>query len=195
MTTIFAFDTATSVATSALLRDGEIAGERLTEARSILVAADELVRGAGLEHDDLDAIVVGTGPGSFTSIRIGLATARGIGLALGIPAAGVSTFHAFGGGLPVIDAKRGQVYTVDATTGGPTVGPPQGLEVEGRRLVGDGAVRYRDVFEAAGAAIPDDDDPVHVPAARRLVAHVAIFAPAETIEPLYVRAPDAVPAQ
>ena len=195
MTTIFAFDTATSAASCALLRDGEVAGERLTEARSILAAADELVRGAGLEHDDLDAIVVGTGPGSFTSIRIGLATARGIGLALEIPAAGVSTFHAFEGGLPVIDAKRGQVFTVEPTTGGPSVGPPRELEVQGRRLVGDGAVRYRDVFEAAGAEIPPDDDPVHVPAARLLVAHAGDFAAAETIEPLYVRAPDALPAR
>lgn len=195
MTTIFAFDTATSATSCALLRDGEVFGERLTEARSVLVAADDLVRGAGLEHSDLEAIVVGTGPGSFTSIRIGLATARGLGLALGIPAAGVSTFHAFEGGLPVIDAKRGQVFTVDSATGGPTVGRPDELEVEGRRLVGDGALRYRDLFEAAGAEIPPDDDAAHLPAARLLVAHVATFGPAEAIEPLYVRAPDAVPTQ
>jgi tRNA threonylcarbamoyl adenosine modification protein YeaZ len=194
VTTIFAFDTATPVASCALLRDGEVAGERLTEARSILVAADELVRDAGLDHDDLDALVVGTGPGSFTSIRIGLATARGIGLALEIPAAGVSTFYAFEAGLPVIDARRGQVYTVDLATGGPTVGSPEELQVEGRCLVGDGAMSYRDLFEAAGAQIPDDDDPVHLPAARLLVANAGSFAPAETIEPLYVRAPDAVPA-
>ena len=195
MTTIFAFDTATSAASCALLCDGEVAGERLTEARSILAAADELVRGAGLDPGDLDAIVVGTGPGSFTSIRIGLATARGVGLALDAPAAGVSTFHAFEGGLPVIDARRGQVFTVDSRTGGPTVGPPAGLEVSGRRLVGDGAIRYRDLFEAAGAEIPPDDDPAHLPAARLLVPHAGTFASAEAIEPLYVRAPDAVPAR
>src|SRR5262249_16865149 len=195
VTTIFAFDTATSATSCALVRGGEVAGERLTEARSVLVAADELVRGAGLERGDLEAIVVGTGPGSFTSIRIGLATAHGLGLALGIPAAGVSSFYAFEGGLPVIDAKRGQVFTVNLTTGAPTVGPPEELEVEKRRLVGDGALRYRGLFEAAGAEIPDDDDAAHQPAARLLVVHAGTFGPAEAIEPLYVRAPDAAPAR
>jgi tRNA threonylcarbamoyl adenosine modification protein YeaZ len=188
--TIFAFDTATQMTTCALLRDGETVGERLTDARSVLVAADELVRDAGLERGDLDALVVGTGPGSFTSIRIGLATARGIGLALGVPAAGVSTFHAFDGGMPVIDARRGQVFTP-----GPAVGPPEELEVHGRRLVGDGAVRYRSLLEAAGAEIPPDDDPAHLPAARLLVPHATAYGAAEALEPLYVRAPDAVPAR
>ena len=195
MRTIFAFDTATQVTTCALVRAGETLGERLTDARSVLVAADELVRDAGLGHGDLDALVVGTGPGSFTSIRIGLATVRGIGLALGIRAAGVSTFHAFDGGIPVIDAKRGQVFTVESTTGGPTVGAPEELEAGGRRLVGDGAVRYRALFEAAGAEILPDDDPAHLPAARLLAAHATAFGPAEALEPLYVRAPDAVPAR
>jgi tRNA threonylcarbamoyl adenosine modification protein YeaZ len=193
--TIFAFDTATQVTTCALVRDGEPVGERLTDARSLLAAADGLVRDAGLGHRDLDALVVGIGPGSFTSIRIGLATARGIGLALGIPAAGVSTFQAFDGGIPVVDAKRGQVFTVSPTTGGPAVGPPEDLEVAGSRLVGDGAVRYRALFEAAGADVPPDDDPAHLPAARLLVSHAAGFGPAEAIDPVYVRAPDAVPTR
>jgi len=116
--------------------------------------------------------------------------ARGLGLALGIPTAGVSTFLAFEGGLPILDAKRGQVFVP-----GPAVGPPEGLEVGGRRLVGDGAVRYREIFEAAGAEVPPDDDPAHLPAARLLVQHAGAFGPAEAIEPVYVRAPDAVPAR
>ncbi len=187
MTTIFAFDTATSVAACALLCDGAPAGERLVEARSVLAAAAELTAGAGLSPAGIDALVVGTGPGSFTSLRIGLATARGLALALGIPAAGVSTLEAFSGGVPVIDARRGEVFTV-----GPAVMRPEELEVEGLRLVGDGAVRYRELFEAAGAEIPADDDPIHVPSALRLAEHASRFGPAEAIEPLYLRAPDAV---
>ncbi len=190
MTTIFAFDTATQVTSCALIHDGEPAGERLTDARSVLAAAEELVSAAGIGREEIDALVVGVGPGSFTSIRIGLATARGLGLALGIPAAGVSTFLAFEGGLPVLDAKRGQVFAP-----GPWVGPPEGLQVDGLRLLGDGAVRYREIFEAAGAEVPPDGDPAHMPAARLLAAHAAAFGPAEAIEPLYVRAPDAVPAR
>jgi tRNA threonylcarbamoyladenosine biosynthesis protein TsaB len=190
VTTILAFDTATTTSSCALVRDDEVLGERLTDARSVLAAAEELVRESGLAPDALDGLVVGRGPGSFTSIRIGLATARGLGLALGIPAAGVSTLHAFGGGTPVIDARRGEVFTE-----GPAVARPEALVVRGRQLVGDGAVRYRDVFEAAGAEVPPDGDPAHLPVASRLVPYAEVFGPAEAIEPLYLRLPDAKPAR
>ena len=156
----------------------------------MLAAADELVRGAGLAASDIDALVVGTGPGSFTSIRIGLATARGLALALGIPAAGVSTLQAFAGGMPVIDARRGEVFVE-----GPAVVRPEELEVAGLRLVGDGAVRYRGLFEAAGAEVPPDDDPAHVPSAALLAERAGSFGPAAQLEPLYVRDPDAVPSR
>jgi tRNA threonylcarbamoyladenosine biosynthesis protein TsaB len=188
MRTIFAFDTATSVATCSLVRDGEPSEELRTEARLVLVAADALLRASGLEPRDLDAVVVGTGPGSFTGIRIGLATARGLALGLGVPVAGVSTLHAFAGGRAVIDARRGEVFTE-----GPSVSRPDELDVGGATLVGDGAVRYRAVFEAGGAEVPPDDDPAHLPAAHLLAAHAGAFGPAEGVEPLYLRAPDAMP--
>jgi tRNA threonylcarbamoyl adenosine modification protein YeaZ len=188
--TIFAFDTATRVAACSLLRDGEPVGEARTEARLVLGAADDLIRAAGLDPGDLDGLVVGIGPGSFTGIRIGLATARGLALALDIPVAGVSTLKAFTGGRPVIDARRGEVFA-----DGPTVGPPGELEVAGSRLVGDGAVRHREVFEARGAEVPSDDDPVHLPSASVLAAHARDFGPAGAIQPLYVRAPDASPSR
>jgi tRNA threonylcarbamoyl adenosine modification protein YeaZ len=170
--------------------DGEVVGERLTEARAVLAAADELVRQAGLQPGAIDALVVGTGPGSFTGVRMGLATARGLALALGVPAAGVSTLHAYTSGRPVIDARRGEVFTR-----GPALARPDELDVHGERLVGDGAVRYRAVFESAGATVPPDADPAHQPAARLLVGHVTAFGPVEHVDPLYLRAPDAKPAQ
>jgi len=186
--TILAFDTATSATSCALLRDGELLGERITEARSVLAAAEELVHETGIEPAQLDGLVVGTGPGSFTGVRIGLATARGLALALDIPVAGVSTLHAFNGGQPVIDARRGEVFT-----SGPALARPEALEVRGHRLVGDGAVRYRELFEAAGAEVPPDEDAAHRPAARLLVEHVTGYGPVEEIDPLYLRDPDAKP--
>jgi tRNA threonylcarbamoyladenosine biosynthesis protein TsaB len=134
----------------------------------------------------IDGIVVGTGPGSFTSIRIALATARGLALALDVPVAGSSTLSAFSGGMPVIDARRGEVFTA---TG---VCRPEELDVAGRVLVGDGALRYRELFEAAGATVPAGDD-VHRPDARLLPQHAGPFGPVEDVDPLYLRAPDAKP--
>ena len=81
---VLAFDSATDVATSALLDDGEVLGERASVAKTLLEDVDALLRRASARPRDIGALVVGTGPGSFTSTRIGLATARGLALALGI---------------------------------------------------------------------------------------------------------------
>ena len=91
---VLAFDTATDVATSALLEDGRVLGEGQSEPRALLAEVDRLLDAAGATPADLGALVVGTGPGSFTSTRIGLATARGLALALELPVAGVSTLDA-----------------------------------------------------------------------------------------------------
>ena len=117
MQTILAFDTATAVTACALFHRGSVVGECETEAKSLLVAADALLKNAGLQPSDLEGVVVGVGPGSFTSIRIGVAVARGLALGLGIPVAGASTLAAFAGGRPVIDARRGEVFTEDGEIG------------------------------------------------------------------------------
>jgi len=179
---ILAFDTATSFGAVCGTSAGGRA--RTSKAGDLLVAVDELV-GEPLE---IEGIVVGRGPGSFTSIRIGLAFARSLALSLSVPVAGVSTLDAYRGGLAVIDARRGEVFAP-----GPIVCRPEELEVAGRTLVGDGAVRYRDVFESAGADVPADDDPRHLPDPLLLLERAGPFGDAALVEPLYVREPDARP--
>jgi len=189
-----AFDTATGVATTALVRDCDVLGERIGRASEVLAEADELLRAAGLTPGDLDLLAVGVGPGSFTGVRIGLATARGLALALDLPVAGVSTLDALAAGspgaTPVIDAKRGEIFTV--VSGRVRSLAPDALQVHrGRTYVGDGAVRYRDTIEDAGGVVPPDDSELHLPRARFHAGLAGEGGPAELVEPVYVRAPDA----
>jgi tRNA threonylcarbamoyladenosine biosynthesis protein TsaB len=192
---VLAFDTATPSATVALVRAGELLGDRRSRASSVLADADALLHEAGLTASDLEALAVGTGPGSFTGLRIGLATALGLALAQDVPVAGVSTLDALAaaapGSLPIIDARRGEIFTL--LDGLPRAVRPDELELEpGTVCVGDGAVRYRALFEAAGGEVPPDSSDLHAPQARFHALLASDFGPAELAQPLYVRAPDAV---
>ena len=175
--TILAFDTATTFGAVAAVTGGGHA--RRAKAGDLLAAVDELVD----DPADVEAIVVGRGPGSFTSIRIGLAMAQTLADTLGVPLRGASTLDAFTGGTPVLDARRSEVFTV-----GPRVAKPEDLDVAGQTLVGDGALRYRALFEERGAQIPPDDDARHMPDPLLLLEHAS-----DDHSPLYVRDPDAKP--
>jgi tRNA threonylcarbamoyladenosine biosynthesis protein TsaB len=189
-----AFDTATGVATSALLEDGETLGQRVSLSARLLEDVNELLDQADARPTELSRIVVGTGPGSFTGLRLGLAAVRALAFALDLKVAGVSTLDALAAGapgaLPVIDARRNQVFTLSG--GEPVVLAPADLGFEpGTTCVGDGAVRYRELLVSAGGEVPPDESPLHIPHASVHARLAREFGPAEDVEPIYVRAPDA----
>lgn len=188
---VLAFDTATDIATSALVDDGRVLGELTSTPKALLEDIDTLLRVAGAAPIDIEGLVVGTGPGSFTSTRIGLAVARGLALALDLKVAGISTLDALAtstdAAYPVIDARRSEVFVT-----GPRVVAPDDLELElGTLCIGSGAVRYRRTLEDKGAVVPPDHDDIHLPHARLHAALARELGPAEAVLPIYVRAPDA----
>jgi tRNA threonylcarbamoyladenosine biosynthesis protein TsaB len=190
---IVAFDTATEVATSALVWDGEVLGELASRPVSVLEDVDALLRRGGVRDSQLEGIVVGIGPGSFTGLRMGLATARTLAFSFDVPLAGVSTLEALAAGapeaVPVIDARRREVFAL--VDGAPVVLAPAELLIDaGRSYVGDGAVRYREVIESSGGTVPPDDSELHLPRARFHVQLATGFGLPEQVQPMYLRVPD-----
>jgi tRNA threonylcarbamoyladenosine biosynthesis protein TsaB len=115
-------DTATSTASIAVLRDDDVIARatRNTHRRTadVLVAVDEACRTAGISPAQIDALAIGAGPGSFTGLRIGLATAKGIAFALGKPVWAVSSLAALALAAPadgtvvaILDARKGEIFT------------------------------------------------------------------------------------
>ncbi len=206
---ILAFDTATSTATAALVRDGVALGERAVPSRGLMAAIDELLDDAGVVPGDLDGVACGVGPGSFTGVRIGLAHARGLALALDVPVAGVSTLAALAAGagddttavpagtgvaapavIAVVDARRSEVFVLDRS-GERCIQPADLAFAPGTLLVGDGAVRYRELLERAGGSVPAAASELHLPRARFHALLARSFGPADEALPVYLRAPDA----
>ena len=153
---------------------------------------------------------MGLGPGSFTGLRIGIATAHGLATSLGLPTAGVCTLDAIGRGmgeseaehLALLDARRGEVFA--ALYGGdgarlwePLVCAPEELYERVTALAapppaaGSGAVRFRQELARLGVRIADDADPVHRVAARHVCALAATSGGGGTLAPIYLRPPDA----
>jgi tRNA threonylcarbamoyladenosine biosynthesis protein TsaB len=221
--TIVGFDTSTAATSACVLRgDGETfehvpAPTRLLEppghSRELLPAVEELMERAGVGWADVDAIAVGVGPGAFTGLRIGVASARALATAARVPVHPVSSLGALAAAisadmaLPLIDARRGELFGAVYERGEQVLEPfvtrPEGLreragrELAGAVAAGDGSLRFREILEAAGVRVPPDGSELHVVRALH-ICHLAARVPPERPEavlPTYIRDPDAEPTQ
>jgi tRNA threonylcarbamoyladenosine biosynthesis protein TsaB len=211
-----AIDTATSATVVGLqlpddtvceARDDVQAGVRPRHTSRLLPLAAGLLEDAGLRWRDIELIAVGLGPGTFTGLRIGIASARGLAAATGAPVVGVGTLRALaaggGGGrvLAVIDARRGEVFVAGYDDGRELIGPaavaPGAVaELAGGPpwlAVGDGALRFRQLLEGGGLIVAPERSPLHLvssAAILRLAAADEVDARGAVL-PIYVRLPDA----
>lgn len=197
---IVGFDTATAATAAAVWapggpaverRDDPAPGQRPGHAARLLVLVEEALAAAGADWDAVERIAVGVGPGGFTGLRLGIATARALAQARGLPLVGVSTPEALALGardhgageddtiLAVVDARRGEVFAA-AWRGGERLMEPRAIApaelaadiaatvsrsapvaASPPLAVGDGAVRFRAELEGAGAIVPPDGSPAH----------------------------------
>jgi tRNA threonylcarbamoyladenosine biosynthesis protein TsaB len=196
---ILGMDTATRATAVALMgpsgelfeaRDDQPAGRRPQHVAQLLPLCTEVLERAGRSFAELDRLAVGTGPGTFTGLRIGVATARALARAGEIPLVGVSTLSSLAMNavrardlptadvvLAVLDARRGEAFIagwsreeldpVSSPLLAPAALSPEALTAELRRLgastlgLGEGAVAFREVLERSGAFVPDDEAVLH----------------------------------
>jgi len=218
--TLLGIDTSTPASAACVLRAGESFEvvpeparllERPAHARELLPAVADAMARAGLGFGDLDAIAVGLGPGSFTGLRIGIATARALASAAGLELRPVSSLDALAAGMGVdeeprlalIDARRGELFAALHDPAGEALWPPfvaapeavaervrqAGFEV---RAAGDGSIRFRGVLEAAGISVDPDESGSHVVRALHVcrLAQAVPGQPPDAVLPDYLRAPD-----
>ena len=227
---VLGLDTATSATAVALLDDARPADarerrhdpaprERPGHAAQLLALAAGLLDEAGLRFADVDRIAVGLGPGTFTGLRIGVATARALAQGSGAELVGVSTLRALAlaaepaapagsGVVAVVDARRGEAFAAGWRGGEPVLAQAalapaalaERLAAEGGRwlAVGDGALRFRTDLEGAGCSVPPDDCAQHRVSGRAICGLALRAGPQvarDLVVPDYLRLPDAVLAR
>lgn len=214
---ILGFDTSTAACAACVLHGDSVfevapAPEALlarpAHARELMPAIARVMDAADAGFSDLEAIAVGVGPGTFTGLRIGVATARALARSAGLALRPVSSLAALAAGidhdpaLALIDARRGELFAALYESGKrrfePFVAAPEAVAARVReagmapRAAGDGSVRFRGVLEAAGISVEPDSSSAHVVRALhvcRLAANLPDVPP-ESVLPDYLRAPD-----
>jgi tRNA threonylcarbamoyladenosine biosynthesis protein TsaB len=230
---VLGLDTATSATAVGLLelaadgreliaierRDDPPSRTRPRHTSALLALAIEALDEAGIGWDELDLLAVGTGPGTFTGLRIGITTVRALAHARGLPIVGVSTLRSLASAaapaaraqdrlaLAVLDARRSEVFAAGwadpGAPGTPLIAPaavaPERLAAAfaetGERwlAIGDGAVKFRQEFERAGALVPGNAPVLHTVSALehcRLAIGLTPQKPNDVL-PDYLRLPDA----
>jgi tRNA threonylcarbamoyl adenosine modification protein YeaZ len=194
---VLAVDTSTPAVTAGIVADGELLAERVSvdaraHAERITPNVLAALADAGRSMADLDAVVVGCGPGPFTGLRVGMATASAYGHALGIPVYGVCSLDAIGGqtggeALVVTDARRREIYWARYRDGvrvdGPAVSAPADVDAAAAESVA-GSPDHAALF-----GLPCIE-PLY-PNTVGLVAAVDWSQPPPPLVPLYLRRPDA----
>jgi len=189
---------------SAERRDDPVPGDRPSHAARLLALVEEILQG---DWAQVERIAVGIGPGGFTGLRIGIATARALAQARDLPLVGVSSLAALAAAaageppvVAVIDARRGEVFAASPGVFEPLALAPEALAARiepGSLAVGDGAVRFRSELERAGAVVPADGSSLHRVSALEVCRLGAAGEPADrdALLPDYRREPDAKPRQ
>jgi tRNA threonylcarbamoyladenosine biosynthesis protein TsaB len=219
--TLLGIDTSTSAAVAGVLRsDGAVfevvppverLGRPPAHASELMPAVVDAMERAAVGWEDLAAIAVGVGPGTFTGLRIGIATARALATAAGLPLRPVSSLSALAGGLeaplklPLIDARRGEVFAAlydgEAELWQPFAASPEDLVARLQEdgfaplAAGDGSLRFRGMLQEAGIRIAPEDSTAHVIRAFHVcrLGERAADGPPEAVLPDYLREPDARP--
>jgi tRNA threonylcarbamoyladenosine biosynthesis protein TsaB len=207
---IAGLDTSTPITSVAILGDGverelHDDGARPAHATRLQPLLEQLVP----DWAEITRLCVGIGPGGFTGLRLGIATARAIAQAKEIPVVGVSSLDALahprsGKVAAVIDARRGEVFAATYEDGERTSEPaplaPAALAARlgpGWVAVGDGAVRFREELERTGASVPADGSDAHRVSALNVcrLGRAAEPVDRDALLPDYRREPDAKPPQ
>jgi tRNA threonylcarbamoyladenosine biosynthesis protein TsaB len=214
---VLGFDTSTDASSACVLRDDgqafEVRGDpgSRAHARELMPAVATAMERSGLDWSGLEAIAVGVGPGGYTGLRIGIATARALGRATGLELRPVSSLAALAKGageglvLTLIDARRGELFAALYEDGeerwAPFAAAPEAVAERVTReglaplAAGDGSVRFRGLLEAAGIRVEPDGSRAHELRALHVCELAAGVSPAspEAVVPDYLRPPDAKP--